>query len=162
MRRKGALRTMLETPTFIIPLTIVLAFVVIGIIGPYFTADPDEYVGMPWEPPSPKYPLGTDLYGKDVLAQTVYGIRNSLLVGVIGGSLALLIAVVLGGLSGYLRGFVGEALNAVINMFLTIPTIPLLILLSVLVEERSLWLVAVFIGLSQLGPVGREPLGRKL
>jgi len=143
---------MLETPSFTIPFIIVLTFAALGTVGPFFTADPFAYVGHPWEPPSQKYLLGTDLYGRDVFAQTIYGIRNTMLVGIIGGTVALMIAVLLGGLSGYMRGLVGEALNAIINIFLVIPTIPLLIILSVLIQQRSLWLVAVFIGLITAWP----------
>jgi len=138
---------LLTNKRVIVCMTIVIAFTFMGIIGPYFSVDPFDFVGYMYEPPSLHHPLGTDIFGRDILAQLLYGIRNSLMVGVIAGALSLLIALVLGGISGYTRGLLGEILNSIINIFLVIPTVPLLILLSALVEKRSLLLVALFIGL---------------
>ncbi|MEM0501629.1 MAG: hypothetical protein QXU24_05675 [Ignisphaera sp.] len=76
--------------------------------------------------------------GRDVFAQIVHGIKNSLLIGVVAGLIGIAIASFLGLLSGFLRGLAGEILNAIINMFLLIPQLPLLLLLSSLVKIRSI------------------------
>lgn len=130
----------------IVCMAIILAFASLGIFGPFFVEDPFRFSGRPLEPPSWRRLLGTDLYGRDLFSWLVYGIRNSMLVGAIAGSISLLIAILMGGLAGYLRSFIGEVFNAIINIFLVIPTVPLLIILSTLTRERSLINVALFIG----------------
>lgn len=80
---------------------IILAIVALGIIGPFVTRDPQDYVGGIYEPPSSTFLLGTDMAGRDIFAQLCVSIRNSLFVGVIAGSLALGIAVFMGGILSY-------------------------------------------------------------
>jgi peptide/nickel transport system permease protein len=116
-------------------------------IGPFFVADPLDFVGKMYEPPSWRCPLGTDAYGRDIFAQLVHGIRNTMIVGVIAGAVGLLIAITMGGFSGYIGGLAGESINALANIFLVIPAVPLLIVLSALVKQRSLLLVALFIAI---------------
>jgi peptide/nickel transport system permease protein len=99
------------------------------------------------EAPSWAHLLGTDVYGRDIFSQLLYGIRNTMLVGVIAGTIGLLIAIVLGGFSGYIGGLAGESINALANIFLVIPAVPLLIVFSALVKQRSLFLVAIFIAI---------------
>jgi peptide/nickel transport system permease protein len=125
---------------------IIAIFAFLGIFGPFFVEDPLKFSGRPLESPSWKHLLGTDLYGRDLFSWLVHGIRNSMMVGMIAGGISLSIAIMLGGLSGYLRGLIGEIFNAIINIFLVIPTVPLLIILSTLTKERSLVTVALFIG----------------
>jgi len=139
-------RTLFRNKKIAVCSIIVLIFAFIGIFGPFFVVDPMEFSGYPLEPPSLAHPLGTDIFGRDLFSWLVYGIRNSMIVGAIAGGISLLIAITMGGLSGYLRGLVGEFFNAIINIFLVIPVVPLLIILSTLAKERSLLLVALFIG----------------
>jgi peptide/nickel transport system permease protein len=142
----SSLRILLSNRRFTVCGIMVVGFALVGIIGPFFTVNPFKFVGGMNKPPSWDHPLGTDLLGRDLFSQLLYGIRNSMLVGVIAGGISLLIAVALGGLSGYMRGLFGESINAFINIFLVIPTIPLLILLSAVIVQRSLLLVSLFIG----------------
>jgi len=81
---------------------------------------------------------GTNILGRDIFAQLVYGLRNSLIVGAIAEGVSLLTAMTIGGISGYVRGLAGEGFNALINIFLVLPTISLLIFLFALVEVRSI------------------------
>lgn len=145
MQRRSVAKILFRSKKFLACSIIVLSLVLLGAIGPYFTYDPLDYVGRMYEPPSLKHICGTDIYGRDVFAQLVHGLRNSLMVGVIAGGISLLIAMAVGGISGYVHGLIGEAFNALINIFLVLPTIPLLIFFSALVRMRSLFLVALFI-----------------
>lgn len=130
---------------FQVALGVVIFIIVVGIIGPYFVMDPNDYTGGMYEPPSWSHKLGTDSFGCDVWAELIYGIRNSLIVGSIAGLIGLVIAFVIGGLGGYIGGLFDDGLNLMSNIFLTLPLIPLLIILSALFEYRSLYLVAAII-----------------
>jgi peptide/nickel transport system permease protein len=147
MSALGTTRTLLKNKRFFICGLIVLTTAILAVVGPFFVYDPYEYTGSMYELPSMKHLLGTDLLGRDIFAQLLIGIQNSMKVGIIAGGISLLVAIAIGGFSGYMRGLRGELFNALINTFLVIPTIPLLILLSALIEKRSLELVALFIGL---------------
>lgn len=146
MSRRISIQQLLKKRIFIVCVVIILGIVSLGVFGPYFTVDPTDYVGHMYEPPSQEYLLGTDIFGRDIFAQLVYGIRNSMIVGLIAGLISLMLGIVIGGVSGYCVGLVGESLNMIINIFLVIPSIPLLIVLSVLVAQRSVLLVAFFLG----------------
>lgn len=145
MYRRNIMKILLQNKKFAACSVITLALVLLGLIGPYFTYDPLDYVGRMYEPPSLKHLCGTDIFGRDIFAQLVYGLRNSLLVGVLAGAFSLIIAMAIGGISGYVHGLIGEAFNALINIFLVLPTIPLLIFFSALIRMRSIVLVALFI-----------------
>lgn len=140
-------KLLLKSKKLFISVVIVLLFTLIGIFGPFFVVDPLEFVGAMYEPPSWIHPLGTDVYGRDVFAQLVHGIHNTIIVGAIAGAVGLLIAIIMGGFSGYIGGLAGESINALANVFLVLPSVPLLIVLSALVKQRSLFLVAIFIAI---------------
>ena len=132
---------------------IVVLIILTGIIGPFFTADPRERVGKRYEPPSSEHILGTDAFGRDVLAQMVYGIRNSIMIGFLAGLIGLLVGAMIGGLSGYISGIFDDVTNTIANIFLVLPTIPILIVLASILRERSIFLVAGIIAFtSWAGP----------
>ena len=131
---------------FQVCLGVVLLIIAVGVIGPYMTLDPYDYTGRRYEPPSSEHILGTDILGRDVWAGLVVGIRNSLMVGFLAGLIGLLIAFAVGGFSGYIGGVVDETINTITNVFLVLPVIPLLIILSSSLKVRSLLTVAGFIG----------------
>ncbi|MDP9410043.1 MAG: ABC transporter permease [Actinomycetota bacterium] len=84
------------------------------------------------EPPSAQHWLGTDEVGRDILIRVLYAGRVSLLIGVLATATALAIGVSLGLLAGFYRGWVDDAINALIQTTVNIPLLFLLILLSVL------------------------------
>ncbi len=79
-------------------------------------------------PPSIDHPFGTDELGRDLLARAVYGGRISLLVGVV----AMLISIVLGTVIGAAAGFLGDTVDQILmritDLFLSLPTLPLILL----------------------------------
>jgi len=133
---------------FKICLAIVLAILALGIIGPFFTRDPSEWLaGGRWEPPSFNFLLGTDMAGRDVFAQLCIAIRDSLWVGTLAGALALGIAILMGGVFAYKKGLVDEGANLIINIFLVLPQLVILVVMASLLEGRSLIAVAMLIAL---------------
>ena len=129
-------------------LAIIVSIMAIGVVGPFLTVDPYDYVAKGFQPPSSEFILGADRCGRDNFARLVLGMRNSILVGSIAGTLAVLIALVAGGLGGYTGGILDDVLNGIANIFLVIPAVPILILLSVIVGYRSFLFVAVVISIT--------------
>ncbi|MGE0033536.1 MAG: ABC transporter permease [Pseudothermotoga sp.] len=107
---------------------------------------------MTWDyeqPPSAKHPLGTDTYGRDVLAQLLHGIRSSLYIGFLAAIISLAIGTVVGSLSAVKRGIVDDTLMAITNIVLTTPSILIAILVASYLRIRSMEVVAVILGLFQ-------------
>ncbi len=81
-----------------------------------------------FEFPSIKHPLGTDNNGMDMLTRLMYGGRVSLLVGFVAVFLELFIGVIIGGISGYFGGVVDTILMRFVDLFNSIPTMPLILI----------------------------------
>ena len=81
-------------------------------------------------PISEKHWLGTDADGRDVLTRLMYGGRISLFVGVIVVIIELVIGVLLGGLAGYYGGAVDMIIMRLVEVFNSIPFIPLMLIIS--------------------------------
>lgn len=130
----------------IIILGVILLF---GLLYPFFNgADPFAPVGSAFESPSRDHVLGTDNFGRDVLLSLAYGTRTSFVVGMLAGAIATIIGVTLGLFAGYRGGFIDEVLMAFANLFTVIPPFVILILISVSVQSRSIWLTAAVIGVT--------------
>jgi peptide/nickel transport system permease protein len=69
--------------------------------------------------------LGTDEQGRDLWSRLMYGTRMSLIIGLVGVSLSLLLGVFLGGISGLYGGLIDTVIQRVIEILRSIPTIPL-------------------------------------
>ena len=85
--------------------------------------------------PSLKHPLGTDDLGRDLLARVLYGGRISLAVGMAAMLMAITVGVFIGALAGISRGWVDTALMWLTDLFLSLPQLPLLLLLIFLFRE---------------------------
>lgn len=130
-----------------IGLAVVLLFLALAWIGPFFTTfTVDGYVGPSSQPPSSTYWFGTTTFGQDVYTQFVHGLGATFLVGIIGGGLGTLIGVVIGFTAGYRGGIVDELLNILTNIVLVIPTLALLLIISAYLEVRGVLLESLFIG----------------
>lgn len=136
-------------------LVILLSFIVIGIIAPYFTYDPYDFITYYTTPPSNDHLLGTDTRGRDILARLIVGIRDSITLGAVAAILSLAIALLVGGLGGFIGGAVDESVNLFSNVFLVIPTMPILVILSLLLVQRSIFLVAGIIALTSWAGAAR-------
>jgi peptide/nickel transport system permease protein len=139
---------LLRSRQFMIGAAVVTAIILFGIIGPMLTRDPLAFSTRFVEPPSSEFLLGTGNFGEDVLAQLCTGTRNSLIIGGIAGGFATLIAILLGGIGPFKGGLTDEISNAFSNTVMVFPMLPLLILLSAILEQRSMFLVATLIGLT--------------
>jgi len=85
--------------------------------------------------PSWKHPMGTDDLGRDILARVLYGGRISLAVGLAAMLMAISVGVIIGAIAGMARGWVDAALMWVPDLFLSLPQLPVLLLLIFLFRE---------------------------
>src|SRR5690606_13361239 len=90
----------------------------------------DRHLIGPVDPSRPFFLLGADANGHDLLSRLIYGTRISLSVGLIGVLLAFVLGILLGGLSGYFGGRVDNAIQRLIEFFMSIPTLPLWLALA--------------------------------
>ncbi|MEM0379001.1 MAG: ABC transporter permease [Thermosphaera sp.] len=136
---------------FIIGFGIIFFELMLAFMGPLlYPVDPFDTSNPPSVPPSEEYPFGTDRFGKDVFALVMYGIRNSLYVGVLTGLFTILIGLTVGLIAGIKGGIVDEVLMSLTNVVMIIPNVLLaiLILTYVGVERSGLELVAAVLSIT--------------
>ncbi len=97
--------------------------------------------------PSLAHPLGTDDLGQDLLARMLYGGRISLAVGLAAMLMAITVGVVTGAIAGISRGWVDAVLMWVTDLFLSLPQLPLLLLLIFLFREALKSLFGLEVGM---------------
>jgi peptide/nickel transport system permease protein len=106
---------------------LVAASLLAPLLAPYSPTRADFARSLP---PGGAHLLGTTGSGQDVLSQLLYGGRVTLLVALVAGVLATLVAVVVGLVGGYLRGLPDEVLGFVTNLTLVIPSLPLMFVIA--------------------------------
>jgi len=85
--------------------------------------------------PSLAHPMGTDDLGQDLLARMMYGGRISLAVGLAAMGIAILVGITIGAVAGISRGWVDSALMWLTDLFLSLPQLPLLLVLIYLFRD---------------------------
>ena len=113
------------------------------------------------QPPSGAFPFGSDAQGRDVLSRTLYGARLSLSVGLISQSIALLLGVTFGLVSGYYGRWIDSVIMRVADVTLAFPSLLLLIAIAAAVKP-SLPVVFVVIGLVGWAGMARLVRGQVL
>ncbi len=96
-------------------------------------------------PPSAENWLGTDDQGRDVLARIIYGLRISLLFGLLLTFASSIVGVVVGAIQGYYGGWVDLAGQRFLEIWSSMPTLYLLIILSSFVKPGFWWLLAIML-----------------
>ena len=87
--------------------------------------DADIHLFGPENPGERWYPLGADRTGADLLSKIIYGSQISLSIGLIGVAISLLLGMLLGGISGYFGGVVDTIIQRLIELIMSVPTLPL-------------------------------------
>jgi peptide/nickel transport system permease protein len=108
--------------------------------------DPLKMSGMMFESPSAEHILGTDNFGRDVMAELVAGTRTSFLIGLLAGVIATAIGLIVGLVAGYTGGIFDNILSSLTNIFIVIPSFIILVLISVSVSTRNFMATAMVIG----------------
>ncbi len=118
--------------------TIILFILVFAILaGPWLwpLAINDIDFGARLKGPSLKHPFGTDDLGQDLLARMIYGGRISLAVGFAAMLIAVVVGVIIGAVAGFSSGKVDAALMWLTDLFLSLPQLPLLLLIIYLFRD---------------------------
>jgi len=146
----GWVHLLLRNPKSRVGIFMVLFMVVVALIAPLISVnDPTAFsLFDARQAPSWHHLFGTTDQGSDIFSQVVLGARRSLILGIAAASLATALATTLGILAAYSGGVVDEAINFVINVFLVIPTIPLLVVISGYLKARNLGTMILVLGLT--------------
>ena len=108
------------------------AVLLFGIFGPMLIPyDAYKQVGQSFLPPSAQHWLGTNDMGQDILAELAVGARTSLFIGIMTAVLATLIGGMIGVLAGYFGGRFEMLIMRLIDVVLTLPFLPLMIVVAV-------------------------------
>jgi len=118
-------------------LALLLTMVALVVFGPLLwpLAVNDIDFSARLQGPSLSHPLGTDDLGQDLLARMLYGGRISLAVGLAAMSMAICLGVTIGAIAGISRGALDAALMWLTDLFLSLPQLPLLLLLIYLFRD---------------------------
>jgi peptide/nickel transport system permease protein len=144
-----AFRTLWSNGKARIGIVILTAMILIAILAPVLAPhSPTSTSFAPYQGPSGSNWLGTTGNGNDVFSQIVYGARVSLLVGLVAGAAATLVAMTIGLVAGYRPGVVDEVLSFLTNLALVIPGLPLMIILAAYVPNRSIWTIVIVVALT--------------
>jgi peptide/nickel transport system permease protein len=118
--------------------TVVLLLMILAIaLGPFLwkVAINDIDFAARMETPTWAHPFGTDDLGQDLLARMLYGGRISLAVGLSAMFVAMTVGTIIGAIAGMSRGWVGPALMWLTDLFLSLPALPLLLLVIYLFRD---------------------------
>lgn len=98
-------------------------------------------------PPSAKYLFGTDNVGRDIWALMIHGIHPSLKVGLIAGVIGTAVGVVLGIIAGYYGGTTDSIISTAADIFLTIPSLLILVVLASYIRTTTIEFTALVIAI---------------
>ena len=123
-------------------------------IAPYEMNDSD--INRRLEPPSREFLMGTDLLGRDMFSRIVIGTRTSLTIGMAASALSVVIALILGILSGYVGGLVDMVIQRIVDAWMAIPGLLILMLMVSIIGTS----VAAMIFILSLGGIVNSRLIR--
>jgi peptide/nickel transport system permease protein/oligopeptide transport system permease protein len=116
-----------------------------ALAGPFLAGhSPDALSDSQFQPPTAQHWLGTDVHGRDLLARMLYGTRISLIVGVVGAGVSLVLGVLWGTLAGYRGGNWDSILMRTVDVLYSMPSIVFVIVLIATLESSfKQWLMGV-------------------
>ena len=132
--------------------------VVVALIAPLISvAHPNDFnLLAARQAPSWHHLFGTTDQGSDIFSQVVLGARRSLLLGFAAAVLATGVAATLGVTAAYSGGLVDDVINFFINVFLVIPAIPLLVVISGFMKNRGMWTMVIVLAAKATGESTRR------
>ena len=107
------------------------------------------------QPPSLKYPFGTDFFGRNLLAAMVVGMWQTAIIGVIAGGLGTFIGVVLGFVSAYFGGWIDSTIRTVCQILTPIPVLLIQVVVAGSLDKRDVTIVTmalIVVMLAWMGP----------
>jgi peptide/nickel transport system permease protein len=122
---------------------LLLVFALLAAVPQLFTSvkDPNAHTSDLLLPPSAQHLLGTTAFGQDIYAQLIYGTRQSLVIALVVGGLATVLSVLIGVSAAYLGGGADNLLSAITDIFLVVPTFPLIIVIAAYAGKGNLLVI---------------------
>jgi peptide/nickel transport system permease protein len=143
------LRLIKEKPLGTVGLVITLLLLLTGIfakfIAPYGMNEVG--VGPNLAHPSIHFWLGTDNIGRDLLSRIIYGAQISVIVGLVGSALSVVLSTIIGVLCGYIGGAFDMIVQRIVDAWMCIPGL-ILMMLIVSIVGPGLWTIVVVLGIS--------------
>ncbi len=150
-------RYLRRNKSLVLGLAIVIALTLFTVIGS-LTIDTEKraypLAVKPKQPPSAEYPLGTDFFGRDLLAVMVRGIWQTAVIGLIAGAIGTGVGVILGFLSAYYGGAVDTLIRAITEVLLPIPAFLILVIIAGSIDRRSVTIYTMALIVSLLAWMG--------
>jgi peptide/nickel transport system permease protein len=145
-----SVRNFFRKTSLAIGATLLIGLVMISVIGSFFIQSPyEQNTAIKLQGPSKEHLLGTDDFGRDLLARMVVGSRYSLSAGVIAVIVGLAGGLFIGSLAGYYGGYWDKLLMAVCDILLAFPSI-LLAMAIVMVMEPRIYTPMIAVGISSI------------
>jgi peptide/nickel transport system permease protein len=163
-RLPGWLLLLLSNPKSRGGIIVLSAIIILALIAPWIAhGNPNEFSLLDArQSPSFHHLFGTTDQGSDIFSQVMWGARTSLVLGAAAALLATVLATTLGILAAYSGGIVDDIINLITSVFLVIPTIPLLIVVSSYMHTRSGLTMVLILGLTLWGFEARILRGQAL
>ncbi len=156
MTLHGIWKVLRRHPQNLVGLGILLLYLFMSVVGPMlYPAILPPNPSQIYLPPSWAHPLGTDYAGRDVLALVVIGTRPILEVAAMAAVFTVVLGGVVGLLAGFLGGFVDMLLMRITDLFLTVPSLPLLILIASIAVLTNPLLIAALLCITAWGGLAR-------
>ena len=128
----------------VLALTSVIPPMIDEMYNPLYGTDPD-IIGF--TQPSVRHPLGTDFMGRDLFSQLLEGAKWALIVGITAALTSVVVGTVAGLVSGYFSGGVDTVLQRTADILLTLPGIPIILVISAAIGKMSIWNVVLLLGM---------------
>ena len=163
MRRRLLLRRFLRRPLAVAGVVIALAFVVVAIFAPWvapYSPNETDFDAL-LAKPSLDHLLGTDELGRDILSRIIWGARASIQAGVFATLLAIVIAVPIGLVAGYFRGWADLVISRLTDVLLAFPFLILAVGLAAILGP-SLLNATLAIGIAAVPGLVRITRGETL
>ena len=164
MRRRlsGVVALMLSLGSGSVGLALVLFVILVALVGPFVAPhSPTAFVSMGFAPPSTRYPLGTDLLGRDTLSRVLAGGWRILVMSIAATVLGVGMGTLLGITAGYSKGMTDDAIMRTADVLMAFPQLILALLFISLIGPK-LWLVTVLVGAIHAPQVARVFRGATL
>jgi ABC-type glutathione transport system ATPase component/ABC-type dipeptide/oligopeptide/nickel transport system permease subunit len=125
---------------------VVAAMLALAMVGPWLAPyAPDAWVSAPFQPPSRGHWLGTDDMGQDLWSAWLYGARHSVVIAVLAAFGATLLGTLMGAGAGYLRGRWDFAAMRLADFLLTLPMLPLVLVVAFYAGASKPLLIGVLV-----------------
>jgi peptide/nickel transport system permease protein len=163
-RRKLLYKRFLRRPLAVAGLLVALAFVLTAIFAPWiapYPPDATDFNATLAPPFTPGHILGTDELGRDVFSRIIWGSRASIEAGVLATGLAILIAVPIGIVAGYYRGWIDPVIARATDVLLAFPFLILAVGLAAILGP-SLMNATIALGLGAVPGLVRVARGETL